>query len=887
MKYNFLLLFLVVIPAFLCAKTPALEKISVQLKWKHQFQFAGFYMAKEKGFYRDVGLDVTLIEYEHGQDIVQDVLAKKSEYGVGYPSIILDKTNHNDIVLLHALLQSSPHVLISLKDSQINSIADFKEKKIMIAGAATYTASFISMLRSHGVSMSDMHRLDPSFSVESLINKETDLMTAYSTNELFLLEKKGVAFRVWDPKNYGFDFYDDLLFTSKEELEKNPQRVKKFAAATLKGFEYAYAHKEESAKLIQKKYNTLKKTHEALMYEGKILEELAYANKTLLGEIDPVKIQRIFDIYNLFGHIKKQINLDEFIYTPQNDFFLNDKEREYIANKKQIRMCVDPNWMPFEEIKDGVYRGMSADYFELIKKKVPLEFTLIKTKTWEESIQRAQQRECDILSLVVSTPERQKYLRFTDAYLNIPLVMATKMDVPFVVNFESLANKRVAIPKGYAFLEILKARYPKLEIVEVENIQDGLQKVANGEIYGYIGALATIGYSLQKDFTGELKISGKFDESWNLGIGVRSDDVVLLEILQKAVRSISEKEKRNILNNWLAIKYENSIDYTLLFKAMALFAFVLIFVVLFYIRERKLKQDVEIHRSLLEAIINNIPNPMFYKNRAGIFENVNDAFSKNILGLQKNEVVGKSLDDLAGIVPSEVIVFHIEQDKQLYEDHNSLEYDTVVGMHDGSMKDFKITKTVFMSASGECSGYIGIMTDITEHKENEKRLQRLASIDPLTQLYNRRHFTTMANHLFHLALRHQEALSIVMLDIDNFKHINDTYGHKVGDDVIVMIANILQKMSRESDIVARFGGEEYILLLPKTSKEGAYVIAEKLREAVADMQIVLEDKTPLSCSVSLGVSMVDLQSEKDIEEAIKRADNALYNSKRSGKNRVS
>jgi len=883
---KYLFLFFIFFTSLFAQEKNELEKISVQLKWKHQFQFAGFYMAKEKGFYKDVGLDVELLEYEHSKNIVNDVLSGKSEYGVGYPSIILDKTKDKDIVLLSALLQSSPHVLVSLKSSEIESIEEFKNKKIMIANAATYTTSFLSMLHSHGVSFSDMQRFDPDNDVEKLISKQVDIISAYSSNQVYSLHKSGEKYNIWDPKDYGFDFYDDILFTSKEELQNHPNRVESFKFATLKGYEYAYSHIDEAIKIIKEKYNTQNKTEETLRYEADTLKSLAYTGKNTLGRIDLVKIQRIIDIYNLFGYIKVKVDLDDFIYTSKHSLYLTDQEQQYLLKKKTITMCVDPSWMPFEEIVDSKHVGMSADYFELIKKKLPVNFELVPTQTWSESIALAKQRKCDIMSLVMATPEREKYLKFTDSYLNIPLVMATKIHTPFVVDFSSLPNKRVGIAKGYAFLELLRVKYPNLDIVEVENLEDGLQQVVNGNIYGYIGTLATIGYSFQKKFTGELKIAGKFDGSWDLGIGVRNDDAMLYEILQKTVQSVDIREKQKIINDWLSIKYEQRVDYQLILKMIVGFVFILLLVLFFYFRERALKKDLQMNQTLLEAIINNIPNPMFYKDNMGVFKNVNSSFAKNIFGLEKKDVIGKTLYDFESLISFEAIQLHREHDELLYENHLSQEYEAHIQISDGAMKDFKITKTILTSSSGECIGYIGIMSDITDLKKKEKRLQKLASIDPLSKLYNRRYFSNMANHLLNLAKRDDEKITLIMMDIDNFKIINDTYGHKIGDNVIVVIANILQTMSRESDIVSRYGGEEFLILLPKTDKDGAIVIAEKIRQKIQGLSLKVHDEEEINFTVSVGVAEVKVGDEKDIEAGIKRADDALYEAKKSGKNKT-
>jgi len=173
-----------------------------------------------------------------------------------------------------------------------------------------------------------------------------------------------------------------------------------------------------------------------------------------------------------------------------------------------------------------------------------------------------------------------------------------------------------------------------------------------------------------------------------------------------------------------------------------------------------------------------------------------------------------------------------------------------------------------------------------ELKNNEENLQFLASTDPLTKLYNRRYFSEISEHILELAKREKNQLSIIMLDIDYFKNVNDTYGHKVGDEVIISIASLLLRMSRKSDVSCRFGGEEFILLLPQTTITGAYIIAEKIRKAVENIEVKTDDGKIINYNISLGVSQVNLLHEHSIEPAIKRADDALYEAKRTGRNKT-
>ena len=751
-----ILLIQIIFIAYAVANNTSLEKVSLQLHWKQQFEFAGYFIAKEKGFFKDVGIDVDILEYHNGINLTQSVISKEHTFAIGYSNTILDEINTNKIVLLSANFQSSPHVLVSLKSSNINSIKDFKNKKIMIDKEATQSAAFISMLQANGISFDDMLIEKPSFKVEHLIDGTVDLTSYYYTNETYSLDKKAIEYNIWDPKDYGFDFYSDILFTSKEELEKYPLLVENFRTASLKGWEYAFNHIDETVDIILQKYNSQNKTQGELLYEARALKELAYHDNIPFGTIQKEKIQRLIDIYTLLGLYKNNTNIDELIYQGSNKFYLTPIEQEYLKKKKVINMCVDPDWMPFEKIENGQHIGMAADYFNIIKEKTNLDIELIKTTSWSESLDFTKQRKCDILSFLMTTPERKKYLDFTTAYFKAPIVMATKSDVPFINDFNSLKEKKLGLPKGYAFIEVLRVDYPDLTIVEVDNIDDGLKKVVQGEIYGYIGTLATIGYSFQKKFTGELKISGKFDGTWDFSVGVRNDDPILLNIFQKAVNSIDKESEQKILNKWLSINYVKETDYSLLLKTIGGFVLILSIILFFYFKQMRLKEQ----------------------------------------------------------------------------------------------------------------------------------LQLLSITDSMTKLFNRRYFENTAEHYFESVKRNKTDLSLIMIDVDNFKQVNDNYGHKIGDLVLIELANILLNQSRKSDIVCRFGGEEFIILLPQTNLEGADFMAEKIRKYIEKSILSLDDSKQLKFTVSLGVSQVNISVDKNIEDCIKRSDDALYEAKNSGKNKI-
>lgn len=747
------------IPILLSAEITKTEHIQLQLDWKHQFEFAGYYMAKEKGFYNNVGLDVDIIEYSDGLNILKNVETAKDGgvYGIGYPSIILHKANGANVILISAMEQISPHILLTLKSSYINSIIDFKDKKIMINNEALSTASLLAMINAHNLRMNDLVKVNQTFNVDSLINHKTDIFSAYLSNEPYMLKQKGIAYDVWNPADYGFDFYDDILFTSTNELKNHPSRVESFKKASLQGWRYAYNHIDETIEVILKKYNSQNKTKDAFLYEAKELKKLAYTYDNKLGNLEIGKIKRILDIYNILGLVHKNTPLENFIYYSSKKSLLTIEEQTYLKKKKSLKLCIDPNWMPYESFSSGKYIGMSADYFKLIKDKFDLNINVVKTTTWDESLRFAKDRKCDMLSLSMKTVKRAKYLNFTSPYLKIPLVIATKNNSLFVNDLKVLKGKKLAITKGYAFKDILEKRYPYLTLVDVENIHDGLERVKKGEFYAYIGTLISIGYTIQKEFFGELKISGKFNSTWDLGIAVRDDDAMLLQIMQKAVSSIDEKEKQKIINDWLSIEYVDSINYSVLVKSLVISSIIIFIIGFLYRKERQLKKELEVKNIVFDTIINTIENPMFYKDINGVYQNANEAFTKKIFGISRDELVGKKLDEFSYIIPSYELDFYNEQDKKLYKSGINQVYETNVKLKNGFDKDFRVQKNLFYSKNGEVLGYVGFMYDITDIKKREKELKLMASIDHMTKLYNRRYFSQVGDELLKLAKREKNS----------------------------------------------------------------------------------------------------------------------------------
>ncbi len=166
-----------------------------------------------------------------------------------------------------------------------------------------------------------------------------------------------------------------------------------------------------------------------------------------------------------------------------------------------------------------------------------------------------------------------------------------------------------------------------------------------------------------------------------------------------------------------------------------------------------------------------------------------------------------------------------------------------------------------------------------------KKLEHLSVTDHLTGLYNRRHLMELLQREFDRSVRYSSKLSIIMVDIDHFKHFNDRYGHLTGDMVLVKVAEELRNNLRKHDIIGRYGGEEFVIILPETDVRGAMTVAERYRKRISEKNFG-SDKTPLRVTISLGVAGYPEHPIKDIDDLLRLADTALYKAKREGRNRV-
>lgn len=326
--WSFLVVFVPFLNSHACAER-SLKEVTLQLKWKHQFQFAGYYAAVEKGFYASEGLKVNLVEGEVNMDFIDKVLSGQADYGVETPILFLARDKGKPVVALASIFQHSPVVMIAKRNLEITTPQSLIDKTIQLS--STGMAGIEAMFLAEGVSLDllDTVKKGP-YAFRDFAQGKIYAFDAYLTDVPYLLNKMKVPHTVINPLTYGIDFYGDCLFTSEEKINQKPDEVKSFLRASLKGWEYAMTHTQEIIDLILKKYSS-EFPRDVLAYEAKVIEELMQPKFIEIGHTNPGRWKHIADTYVKLKMLPPDYSLDGFIYDP-------DPTLDYTRLTKIIRV---------------------------------------------------------------------------------------------------------------------------------------------------------------------------------------------------------------------------------------------------------------------------------------------------------------------------------------------------------------------------------------------------------------------------------------------------------------------------------------------------------------------------------------------------------------------
>jgi len=859
------------------------EKVSLQLKWLHSFQFAGYYAAKEKGFYAEEKLDVTIRERIPGINNIEQVLKDLSQYGVADTGLLEQRLGGKPVVVLASIFQHSPLVYLTLKDSGIVSPYELRGKRVM---EDSYdNAPLLAMLYETGISTDEFTHLSNSFNPDDLINGKTDAMVSYLTDQIDYFKNKGVEINIIDPRNYGIDFLGDNLFTTEQEINRHPERVRRFLRASLKGWDYALKHQDELIKIILSQYNPGNRlSAEHLRFEAQETVKMILPETVPIGHTDTKRFQRIADTYRQLGLINSIDHLEGFIYLQEKHSNLDftPEEQAWLQAHPVIRVGIDRDFAPYEWIDaNGNYVGLSADYIALVEQRLGVKLDIVKDKSWAEMLEMAQRGELDMIANANKTPERERYLFFTEAYLNTPAIIINDSNNGFIGTLDHLNGKQVTLERGYFMQELLMRDHPEIQLVPAENIHDALNLVSSGKADAYIGDAASTHYAIKREGMLNLGFSGDTAYKSYHRMAATRLNPELASLLAKALADIPQAEKDAIQNRWMSLKYEPGVktETVLLYAAAALS--LLAFIVTWNMR---LRRDISKRKQVQEE--QRMAASVFASTQEGIL--ITDA-QRNIIDMNPafGSITGYSRDEVLGKKPS--LLKSGLHDASFYE--NMWRAINRQGYWRGEVWNRKkggeifaewLTISAVTDQQGKITHYIGTSSDITQLKEQERKLELMAHYDPLTGVPNRILLADRMHLAFAQTKRDNCLMAVGYLDLDGFKPVNDRLGHEAGDQLLIEVALRIKNALREGDTIARLGGDEFVFLLLGLEKvEDCETTLHRLLEVISE-PVSLKNQA-VSVSASIGISIFP-EDNTDPDTLLRHADQAMYQAKQEGKN---
>ncbi|MFA6311487.1 MAG: EAL domain-containing protein [Sterolibacterium sp.] len=419
---------------------------------------------------------------------------------------------------------------------------------------------------------------------------------------------------------------------------------------------------------------------------------------------------------------------------------LTDEERAWLAEHPVLRLAPDPNFPPIEYFDEtGHYRGLIADYYPLIEARLGLRFQLVRAATWDEVLNLAKRREVDILGAAQQTPARSEYLNFSQAIIDIPNVVIVPRQVEGVVDFSRLAGKRLAITRGNALDEYVRANFPAIRVVAVADDLAGLRDVSFGRSDATVVNLAIASYLIGKHGIANLRVAGDSGRSNALHIASRNDWPILNQILAKGLASITEAEHQEIYRRWIKLddRINTRQNLMLLLGTGALFTLVVIVVLLF---NRSLRRQVDARTAALNReLAERGQAEDALRQSIEVFEAIQLSITETILltDLQGNIIsanptaaqrLGRPLPETIGGNIFRLLPAHVAQERRAYFDAVIRSKKPFTTDDDRNGRSYFATYFPVLDSQGEVSAIAVIATDVIERKQAENLQLALHSI---------------------------------------------------------------------------------------------------------------------------------------------------------------
>lgn len=564
-------------------------------------------------------------------------------------------------------------------------------------------------------------------------------------------------------------------------------------------------------------------------------------------------------------------------------------EKQWLRKAQPVHYVFDPDWRPFEwsDALDA-HTGIIFDIIRLIEARSGIDFVAEPSRSWTEAINKVKSGKVPMFSAIGVTQARKKYLSFSSRPLfATPYVLVSRLGEDYLDGFADTTDKRVATISTSTIAALLKEKRPQVKFTTLPTIKDGFDSLREAKIDVFVVNAASAHYYIKMLGYDDLKIAYKTRLTLELRIAIRKEmPKEVLSIIEKSMQTFTKKEISAIFHKWTQRPVQKETDWLFFGKLLGM----LVLIVLFLLwNNRKLHKMVRLQTSKLQQQRERLEELLasFEKNviasrsdTRGNITYVSEALCQKS-GFREDELLGRSYDSMR----------HPSMSDEIFDEM----WRTIISgkTWQGEMQNLKkdgsayVTDTIITpeyTADGRLDGYSAILQDITD----KKRVERLSITDGLTNIYNRRHFNDLFPRLITALAQEDTFIALMILDVDDFKQYNDTYGHQKGDRVLITIATTLSDtLQRADDHCFRLGGEEFGVLFRSRDPQSAEEFANTIREKIERLGLIHE-KSSVSEYITVSVGLVCEKAAliDDVDSFYKKVDDLLYEAKYHGKNTV-
>ncbi len=568
-----------------------LTEITVQLNWKHQFQYAGFYAAITQGYYKAAGLKVTLRECTHpNHSFLPKLLNGKVQFVVSNSDLIYHALRGKPIVIVANYFKRPALAFLTKPD--IHTPLDLNGRVIAGTknGALQYT-TLDALLHLFGI-QAQIRNIPPEEQLQGFIDGTLDALSAFSTDEPQRLAQQGVQYNLIRPELFGIQGLDVNVATLRDFAMQHPDIVRKFVQATNRGWRYALRYPANVIDQIMLRWNTQHKSRRALEMEALLTQAHVLARLYPIGSLNRSLFEQVAESYVAAGMAKSTLPLQKALW--------HEHWEQTQAGTIPLPFCNDPDWPPIDYTTPlGQPDGIAPAFAQALFQQYLPQYQLVHvpTASWHESLHRFANGDCKLLVEAVKTPAREKTMLFTRPYMTYPFLVITRAGTPYINGLDDLRGKTIARQKGSALIELLHKRYPDIHILQTDTTQKAFLAVATGKADAALAIGPVAKNMIAAAGLDNLAINGVTNLTYPIRMAVAKSEPLLLSELDNAIIHFPPHELAKIQARYTVPAERTWIGWHWMTLGLALMAGVVIW---FGLRSWRLKRQASLSEEAAE-----------------------------------------------------------------------------------------------------------------------------------------------------------------------------------------------------------------------------------------------------------------------------------------------